>query len=94
MAGDVEVYPDDIDDDIIGEVGVENGGVVAVVEDFFDLGACWVGGHIGDGWMDGWMDGISAGESINEVREVWMVKFDILQMRGEGGCKGSIYIPL
>lgn len=67
VAGDVEVYPDDIDDDIIGEVGVENGGVVAVVEDLFDLGARWVGGHVGDGWMDGW---IPAAEYINEVREV------------------------
>lgn len=68
MAGDVEVYPDDADDDIIGEVGVENGGVVAVVEDFFDLGARWVRGHIGDGWMD-----VGRGEYINEVREGWMV---------------------
>lgn len=60
-AGDVEVHADDADVDVVGEVGVEDGGVLAAGEDFFDLVGCWVGGHVGGGWMDGW---IRAGESI------------------------------
>lgn len=54
---DDEVYTHDADVDVVGEVGVEDGGVVAVGEDFFDLVGGWVGGHIvGGGWMSGWMD--------------------------------------
>lgn len=45
LAGDVEVYADDADVDVVGEIGVEDGGVVAAGEDFFDLVGCWVGGH-------------------------------------------------
>lgn len=45
LAGDVEVYADDADVDVVGEIGVEDRGVVAAGEDFFDLVGCRVGGH-------------------------------------------------
>lgn len=56
-AADVEVLADDGDVEGVGEVGVEDGGDVAVGENLFDLVAGGVGGRHGEIGEDGWRDG-------------------------------------